>query len=248
MTASLQGEFISYNATYEHLNALGIPELSLIESTEIYETIHAVRIDQPIDDGLPDFLTNDQPDPNELPDTLHASDGQIFTVANVLTGQFDGQVLPGDFEVELQVNLPAGWSYIQLDDPSQAQHHLTRVKRDDDSSLLVPENAWTTNRILRPEGQPEVNERLLRLLDYRENAGTTTYRLTFASTPGDSNCSGFANAFDIDPFVTALLEGEAGWEALSTSNCDFMTANDVNKDGLVNAFDIDSFVSVLLSP
>jgi hypothetical protein len=58
----------------------------------------------------------------------------------------------------------------------------------------------------------------------------------------DSNCDGFINAFDIDPFVIALTDPDL-WRA--TYNCDFLCANDCNGDGVVNSFDIDPFVVIL---
>ncbi len=63
--------------------------------------------------------------------------------------------------------------------------------------------------------------------------------------PGDSNCDGLVNNGDIDPFVVAVSAGQAAWEALPTSTCDFFCANDVNNDGLVNNGDIDPFVALL---
>jgi len=60
--------------------------------------------------------------------------------------------------------------------------------------------------------------------------------------PGDLNCDGLINAFDIDPFVLALTDPEA--YALAYPDCDYMLA-DINGDGLVNAFDIDPFVQLL---
>ena len=62
----------------------------------------------------------------------------------------------------------------------------------------------------------------------------------------DSNCDGLVNVFDIDPFVVALTQGQAGWEALFGGlGCDFFAENDMNCDGRVNSFDIDLFVEVL---
>lgn len=63
------------------------------------------------------------------------------------------------------------------------------------------------------------------------------------ASPGDSNCSGSVDAFDIDPFVTALLRPE-DWKA--TQPCNYLCANDLNQDGLVDAFDIDPFINLLL--
>ena len=43
MTSSLQGKFIDYSATFENTDDLGDKRVSLIDSVEIHELIHAVR-------------------------------------------------------------------------------------------------------------------------------------------------------------------------------------------------------------
>ncbi len=63
-------------------------------------------------------------------------------------------------------------------------------------------------------------------------------------TPGDLNCDGLVNSFDIDPFVLALTDPVAYAQAFPL--CDYMLA-DINRDGLVNSFDIDPFVILLTS-
>jgi hypothetical protein len=60
--------------------------------------------------------------------------------------------------------------------------------------------------------------------------------------PGDLNCDGLVNAFDIDPFVLALTDPAT--YALEFPDCDVALA-DINGDGEVNAFDIDPFVTLL---
>jgi hypothetical protein len=62
--------------------------------------------------------------------------------------------------------------------------------------------------------------------------------------PGDLNCDGSVNVFDIDPFVMALTD--PGGYATIFPSCDRMLA-DCNCDDLVNAFDIDAFVNCLVS-
>ncbi len=68
--------------------------------------------------------------------------------------------------------------------------------------------------------------------------------------PGDMNCDGRINAFDIDPFVLAMVS--ASQEPPFSSylaefpNCDGRRA-DCNGDGAVDAFDIDPFVEILVS-
>ena len=60
--------------------------------------------------------------------------------------------------------------------------------------------------------------------------------------PGDANCDGEANVFDIDPFVLALTDPVAYGTAHPI--CNILTA-DCNGDGEVNVFDIDPFVLLL---
>ena len=60
--------------------------------------------------------------------------------------------------------------------------------------------------------------------------------------PGDLNCDGSINVFDIDPFVLALTD--SGGYGTAYPGCNYMLA-DVNGDGSVNVFDIDPFVLVL---
>lgn len=60
--------------------------------------------------------------------------------------------------------------------------------------------------------------------------------------PGDVNCDGAVNSFDIDPFVLALTN-PSGY-AIAHLDCGILAA-DANADGLVNAFDIDPFVLLL---
>ncbi|HEY9173602.1 MAG TPA: hypothetical protein VI136_15050, partial [Verrucomicrobiae bacterium] len=56
-TSSLQGLFIDYSATFEHLDGLGHARLSLVDDVEIHEMLHIVNAAE--GDSLPDFLVND---------------------------------------------------------------------------------------------------------------------------------------------------------------------------------------------
>jgi formylglycine-generating enzyme len=63
--------------------------------------------------------------------------------------------------------------------------------------------------------------------------------------PGDLNCDGLVNAFDIDPFVLALVNPTE--YHLQYPDCNILNA-DCSLDGAVNAFDIDPFVALLTGP
>jgi hypothetical protein len=70
-------------------------------------------------------------------------------------------------------------------------------------------------------------------------------RIGAGRAPGDLNCDGAVNNFDIDPFVLALSD-PAAYEAAFPA-CERMNA-DLDGDGLVTNFDIDPFVARLSSP
>jgi hypothetical protein len=111
LISSLQGKFLSYNATFKHIDDLGDQRTSLIDSVDIHELIHVVRADRPGDDEVQDFLVNDIPDPDNLPDTLYQSDGTIQTVALATGAAVDGSAVPGHLQVHLTENQIAGWNY-----------------------------------------------------------------------------------------------------------------------------------------
>jgi hypothetical protein len=65
-----------------------------------------------------------------------------------------------------------------------------------------------------------------------------------ATQPGDLNCDGVVNAFDIGPFVLALIDPTGYYAAYP--NCGYFYA-DVNDDAAVNVLDVDSFVTLLMA-
>ncbi len=73
---------------------MAIPEASLIDQLAIHEMIHVVDAPGPFEDGQPDFLVNDLPDPNHYPDTLYLSDGSTGSVQVVLSDQVSGTLRP----------------------------------------------------------------------------------------------------------------------------------------------------------
>ncbi len=65
---------------------------------------------------------------------------------------------------------------------------------------------------------------------------------TSVVTPGDTNCDGTVDFFDIDPFLLALFD-PAGY-ATAFPTCDIASA-DANGDTTVDFFDIDAFLQIL---
>ncbi|HAV61887.1 MAG TPA: hypothetical protein DCY13_05940, partial [Verrucomicrobiales bacterium] len=95
LTSTLQGKFIEYKATFEHVDNFGSTNLSLIDSVEIHELIKTVLADRAGDDLAPDFLANDIPDPDSLPDILHLSDGSTALVNASTNGTFSNAIGSG---------------------------------------------------------------------------------------------------------------------------------------------------------
>jgi len=154
LTCSLQGTFIEYEATFEHVDGLGDPRLSFIDSVDIHELNHAVLVDIPADDYKPDFLANDVEDDDFLPDTLYNSDGSTEVVNVGLNPQTSGEVTDEVREVTLSADVVGGWVYIRTEDPGQERFRLARVVRSDGREIMVDENAWTTHRTYWYAGEP----------------------------------------------------------------------------------------------
>ncbi len=174
MVSSLQGKFIDYTATFEHVDSLGNTNLSLIDSVEVHELIHPVRADRTGDDNAPDFLVNDVPDAANLPDTLYLSDGTTAVVNLAFAGAADHPVSFNNLQVHLTANQLSGWSYLQMPDPG-AGFRLYRVVRSDGKEVRVGDNAWTTDRSFPSALPGAVRENLLHLLDYNGTGSYTLY-------------------------------------------------------------------------
>lgn len=69
------------------------------------------------------------------------------------------------------------------------------------------------------------------------------YGALTASAPGDTNCDGLVNLFDIDPFIVALFD-PVGFNTQQPA-CSLLSA-DLDGDLRINFFDIDPFVDCVL--
>ncbi len=63
---------------------------------------------------------------------------------------------------------------------------------------------------------------------------------------GDMNCDEAVDAFDIEAFVTGLVDPPAYHAAYP--GCFRKSAGDINQDGEFDAFDIEAFIEVLSGP
>jgi len=175
-TSTLQGLFVDYSASFEHIDALGTRKLSLIEQVNIHEMIRLVHAPGAFDDGTPDFLVNDVPDVYDRPDTLWLSDGSAQGVTVVETAVHDGAPTESDLQIQLTATLGAGWAYLRVPEPADGQFRLVGIRRSDGTELLTA-NFWTTDRTFVGLGRRPTREHILHLLDHDS---TGTYTLTYA--------------------------------------------------------------------
>ncbi|RME95831.1 MAG: hypothetical protein D6766_02230, partial [Verrucomicrobia bacterium] len=185
LISSLTGFFRDYEASFEHESRFGGRETCPIDSVQIHELIHLVQAPGAFEDGKPDFLVNDEDDPEHLPDILYLSDGSTAPVQAVSQGTFTGEVGSGSRFVQLSVDMPAGWAYLRLPNPGGDEFRLVRAQRADGIELTVGTNVWSTDRVFPGPGQRPIRKPLLHLLDY-DSPGL--YTLEFApKPPADTN-------------------------------------------------------------
>jgi hypothetical protein len=180
LTSSLQGLFLDYQASLQHVDDLGITNLSLIDELTIHELTHLVQAPGIFEDGQPDFLVNDFPDLDNLPDHIYLSDGTTNTVTSTTQASVDAPASSGHLAVQLTAQMPAGWAYLQVPDPGNGQYVLTRVVRSDGVQIYFNTNVWTTDRTFVGAALPPVRENVLHLLDY---GSTGTYILYYQPPP-----------------------------------------------------------------
>ncbi|RLC24498.1 MAG: hypothetical protein DRH93_04420 [Deltaproteobacteria bacterium] len=217
MTCSLQGTFIEYTASFEHVDDFGDPRLSLIDSVDIHELNHVVRVDIPIDDYKPDFLANDVEDDDFLPDTLYKSDGSIEAVNVGQNPQVSGNVTSEVREVILTAEVVSGWTYIRTNDPGLEQFRLARVIRSDGREIWINDNAWTTHRTYWYLGEPApFREHLVHIFD-KDSTGIYTLIYEGGDQDGDGildnedNCMNVPNP--IQENTDKANEGISGYPA-----------------------------------
>ncbi len=176
-TSSVQGSFTNFTASFTHTDALGTKRLSLVRSTEIHELNHIVNADRAFDDGRPDFLANDAPDPDLLPDTLYLSDGTTRPVGAVLGAAIGGTLSAGNLQLTATAAMPPGWTYLRFGNPATAGFELKHVRRADGTEIAFGTNVWLTDRLIRGGELRPIRTNLVHLLDHN---GSGPYTLVFA--------------------------------------------------------------------
>ncbi|RME96450.1 MAG: hypothetical protein D6766_00670, partial [Verrucomicrobia bacterium] len=193
MTSTLQGLFVDYRARFEHDDALGGRETSLIEDVAIHEMTHLVQAGGAFEDGQPDFLVNDVPDPDDRPDTLWLSDGSTQAVQVVETAIPDRAPDADHLSVQLTAPLPGGWAYLRVPEPSDGRLRLARVLRADGAEIPLGTNVWTTDRTFIGVGRKPIRENILHLLDY-DSPGRYTLEYAVPAAPDTTPPASFVEA------------------------------------------------------
>lgn len=206
-TSTLQGEFTEFEAEFVSLNGFNTPEFSLIDSISIFEMDHPVRAGAYLnlttaeDDGLFDFLTNQTPDLNDLPDRLHQSNGAVDTVTAI--NNVAASVRPDGRTADINVSMGSGWTYIRITDPFNSAFPLEFARRSDGKTLLPGFNVWQTNKIQRNgpnAGQP------LRFVHIFDRGGSGQYSLRFAAD---------STAPSVESWATVGSHGSVGSAAIT---------------------------------
>lgn len=184
-TSSLLGHFVSYNAHVIHNSSYGNQDLSLVSHLDIHELIHPIYAYGNLDDGINDFLVNDNPDAFDTPDSIYFSHGGKTSVGVVDGISFDHLVSPSDTIVTLTVEPSrVGWNYGVTDDPGMNQYNIVSCIRNNDNQVIPLNNVWLTF-VTIPDGGDPVYENKLHIVDTIPVQQTTTYTLVFAKKPSN---------------------------------------------------------------
>ncbi len=199
LKSSLQGKFIDYKATFEHINSLGKAELSLIKEVKIHELIHTVQVNHSNPDNLPDFLVNETFDAQFTPDIIYFSSGGTAPVKAVKNATIDATPTLSDLTVQITATVQDGWTYFRLDEPSNSQYDIVKILRSDGTEIGL-DNFWTTDRTFPATGRPNY-ENILHFLDNNATGGTKTYTVVY--TPGGPTITDIIDVSP-DPRATAV--------------------------------------------
>ena len=152
LISSLQGEFMNYSATFENINPLGDPRLSILDELEIHELIRNIMIysDPNEDDEILDFLVNERNDFLAYPDALYSS--KTLRKYNVSAGTILSVRAASDVDMSLEVRTSSnntGWVYYRYEDTqgllSETAPAVNGSKYEGNQTISIPpENAWIT--------------------------------------------------------------------------------------------------------
>ena len=184
MVSSLKGKFQNYSATFENENPLGDPRLSLLDELEVHELIHRVRLIE-MDDGIDDFLVNEEIDYNIYPDAVFTSETlkrHDVLLQNISLIKTKWENIGVTFSLEANPT-KQGYVYFRFDTliPTSELVSLdsNSFNRTVGSLKTLPtQNAWLTSLI----GERKSDTIIGHIFDYVQDVGSAhRYELLFPS-------------------------------------------------------------------
>ena len=155
LTSSLKGEFKNFSATFENINPLGDPRLSVLDCLEIHQMLRPVMLYRTEEnDQLIDFLTNDRIDIYDNPEFVYSSQNlnrypvQTFDALLLIPQNIGSRI---SFLIVIPVNV-SGWIFSRYEDLTDLieTDEYTPVKSLYDVThntpvILPRSNAWITS-------------------------------------------------------------------------------------------------------
>ena len=180
-TSTLLGHFVSYEAHVIHNSSYGNSDLSLVSHLDIHELIHPIYAYGNLDDGINDFLVNDNSDAYDMPDSIYFSHGGRTAVGIVDDISYDHVVTPLDTIVTLTINPSRiGWNYGVTSDPGVNKYDIVSCTRNIDNQEIPLSNVWQTF-VTIPDGGDPVYENKLHIVDTLSNdVQNFTYTLVYS--------------------------------------------------------------------
>ena len=187
MISSLQGEFRNYSATFENINPLGDPNLSILDELEIHELIRNVRIyNSPEEDDVQDFLVNKQDDFLAYPDTLYSSKTlQHFNVSSGVVLSVHTVSIAEETILSVSTYSNAtDWVYYRYEDTQGIFRSIVpfnRVVKQEDNHIvsLPPENFWITRD---RDSDSRTDTFYLHLVDSVTSIGETVFNISLCAS------------------------------------------------------------------
>ena len=181
MISSLQGEFMSYSATFENVNPLGDPKLSILDDLQIHELIRNIDMYTSIEeDGILDFLVNDRDDHLAYPDALYSSrtlDRYNVSVGAVLSVNITSDNIATVSLVVRTSTNSTGWVYYRYEDTQDillnTASTINGTKQEGTQTVMLPsQNSWITSD--RSDGSETF---FLHIVDYLETTDVVLFTL-----------------------------------------------------------------------
>ena len=212
-TSTLMARVLRSTPHFIHNNSYGNPDLSLVTEVHSHELIKAVRAYGALEDGVNDFLVNEETDFNHIPDLLYFSHGGTAPVKRTLDVAVEGTLTPDQRTVQLHLNpTETGWNYGSVDDPALGRYAIVRCVRDDGQEIPLG-NVWITHVTMFDDDAP-IHENKLHIVDTLSERRMTHYNVEYA--PDTTGQTGFVQQVSLSPgwnWWSSSLEMDAALDA-----------------------------------